>query len=77
VLLCEAEESMDNRPECRECGDVYNPLRQKLGYETCTNCGEAEAQTAISRKKKCTAPLFNKGAYQYISSRHDARWIGR
>lgn len=64
-------------PMCLECGDEYNPRRRKLGYTTCLDCGDKHAQKAIARKKKCTAPLFNKGGYQYVGSKEAARWAGR
>ena len=34
----------------------------------CLDCGEANARVEIARKAKCTAPAFNKGAYQYVGS---------
>ena len=64
-------------PMCLEYGEEYNPRRQKLGYTTCLDCGDKHAQKAIARKKKCTAPLFNKGGYQYVGSKEAARWAGR
>jgi hypothetical protein len=38
---------------------------------------EAVAQEEIARKAKCVAPAFNKGAYQYIASEEQAKWIGK
>ncbi|AFQ22245.1 hypothetical protein My1_086 [Pectobacterium phage My1] len=38
---------------------------------------EALAQLEIERKKLCTAPAFNKGAYTYIASEEQAKSIGR
>ena len=64
-------------PMCLECGEEYNPKRKQLGYTTCLGCGDKEAQKSIEHKRKCSAPLDNKGAYQYVGSRTDAKWIGR
>ena len=44
-----------------------------MGYKTCLDCGEANARVEIARKAKCTAPAFNKGAYQYVGSIEAAR----
>lgn len=38
---------------------------------------EAAAQREIEFKKLCTAPAYNKGAYQYISSEEQAKMVGR
>ena len=64
-------------PECTECGDEYHPRRKELGYLVCLECGDAKAQKAIAHKRKCTAPLFNKGGYQYVGNKEAARWAGR
>ena len=62
--------------EC-ECGEDINPKRYALGYRTCLDCGEVNARVEIARKAKCTAPAFNKGAYQYVGSVEVARSVGR
>ena len=64
-------------PECRDCGDEYHPRRKELGYSVCLECGDKKAQKSIAHKKKCSAPLFNKGGYGYISSKEAAKSIGR
>ena len=66
-----------NWPQCLECGEEYHPKRKQLGYTTCLKCGDKEAQRTIDHKRKCSAPLYNKGAYQYVGSHTDAKWIGR
>lgn len=38
---------------------------------------ERKAQEEIERKKMCTAPAYNKGGYQYVSSEEQAKMIGR
>ena len=38
---------------------------------------EAIAQEEIARKAKCVAPLYSKGAYQYVATEEQAKWIGR
>ena len=63
--------------QCIKCGDDYSPKRHALGYSTCLSCGSVAATIESNRRKKCVAPAFNKGAYQYVSSVEDARWLGR
>ena len=67
----------ENWPQCWDCGEEFNPKRKALGYEHCLSCGEHYAHKETVRKSKCVAPAFNKGAYQYIGSREDAKSIGR
>jgi len=62
---------------CVDCWDEYPVERKDLGYKTCLECGEANARVEIARKAKCTAPAFNKGAYQYVGSVEAARGVGR
>ena len=38
---------------------------------------EAVAQEEIARKAKCVAPLYSKGAYQYVATEEQAKWVGR
>lgn len=38
---------------------------------------EKVAQEEIERKKKCTAPLYAKGPYQYLSGDVDLTTVGR
>ena len=66
-----------NWPQCFECGEEFNPKRKELGYEYCLECGEAHAKVETIRKSKCVAPAFNKGAYQYVGSVEEAKYIGR
>ena len=67
----------ENWPECIECGEEFNPKRKALGYDVCLGCGDVHAKKAIAHKKKCSAPLFNKGGYQYVGNKEAARWAGR
>ena len=64
-------------PQCFECGEEFNPKRKELGYEYCLDCGEGRAKIETIRKSKCVAPAFNKGAYQYVGSIEDAKFVGR
>lgn len=36
----DANSADDTWPECVECGSLFNPERQALGYSTCLSCGE-------------------------------------
>mgnify|MGYP001329088543 CR=1 FL=1 len=62
---------------CVECWEEYNPKRKALGYRTCLECGDANATIEIARKAKCTAPAYNKGAYQYVGTLQAAKGVGR
>ena len=66
-----------NIVHCRECGEEYNIKRAKLGYATCLDCGDANAHRVANFRSRCSAPAFNKGAYQPVMSLKDARWVGR
>ena len=62
---------------CITCYNNFPNKRYQLGYRTCINCGDKEASKEAYRKSKCIAPLFNKGAYQYLGSIEEAKYIGR
>ena len=62
---------------CIKCYSEFPDKRKELGYKTCIVCGEKEANKEAIRRSKCTAPLFNKGAYQYIGSFEEIKYIGR
>ena len=65
------------KPVCVKCHVEYNPRRLELGYRTCLECGGRSALAEKARKAKCSAPGYNKGAYQYVSSRSAALGVGR
>jgi len=67
---------MDN-PQCWDCGEEFSPKRKAIGYEYCLECGDKYAQKESARKAKCTAPLYNKGAYQYVGSVAVAKSVGK
>ena len=67
----------DSWPQCFDCGEEFNPKRKELGYEHCLACGDKYAKQETIRKSKCVAPAFNKGAYQYVGSVEEAKYIGR
>lgn len=58
---------------CIICFEDYPNKRKSYGYKTCLDCGDKIADKEIKRKQKQTAPLFNKGAYQYINSLDEIR----
>lgn len=66
-----------NSKICIKCDMEYSIKRYNLGYKTCLDCGELDAEKIANQKSKQTAPLFNKGSYQYISSLSQAKYIGR
>lgn len=62
---------------CNVCDEEFSHKRYQLGYRVCLECGEEQANREKLRKSKCTAPLFNKGAYGYIISKRDAKDVGK
>lgn len=63
--------------ECKTCGEVsISRERHALGYATCLACGEEAAQKLATTRKKQIAPVYNKGAYQFITV-NDLKTIGR
>lgn len=62
---------------CIKCYEQYPEKRKKLGYNICIKCGDKIANIEAKRKSKCIAPLFNKGAYQYVGNIEEVKYIGR
>lgn len=62
---------------CIICNQEFSIKRRNLGYRICLNCGEAKARVELERRKKCIAPAYNKGAYQYIGTKKDALDVGK
>jgi len=62
---------------CSECGEEYNIKRAKLGFSTCLDCGDKEANRISKFRSRCCVPLYNKGPVQPIMTLSDARWAGR
>ena len=62
---------------CKTCFIEFPDKRKLLGYTNCISCGDKKASEEIKRKSKCTAPLFNKGAYQYIGNISEVKNLGR
>ena len=62
---------------CRKCGRPYPLARALLNYDTCTKCGEKEANEIKEQRKDRVAVLYNKGGYQYLNSPDDISTIGK
>lgn len=59
------------------CGNGIHPKRYALGYRKCLECGEKEAEKESKHKAKCTAPGYNKGPYQYVTTEQMAKDVGK
>ena len=64
-------------PTCIDCMTEFAQARRDLGYRTCLDCGSTRALREMKRKAKCTAPAYNKGAYQYVGTVSAAKGVGR
>lgn len=62
---------------CKQCHEEYPDARKALGYSTCLQCGEADAQKESNFRKTCIAPAYNKGPVMYISSPELAACAGK
>jgi len=60
---------------CTYCGEHYSAKRKELGYLSCLDCGDMQAAKEKAYKATCTAPAYNKGAYQYIGSKDAVKGI--
>ncbi len=63
--------------KCKLCNKEIPPKRAKLGYTTCLECGEKEAQLLKEERKERVAPAYNKGPLMYITSRKMIKDLGR
>ena len=68
---------MKKKAICRKCGRPYPLARALLNYDTCTKCGEKEANKIKEQRKERVAVLYNKGGYSYITSPADLKDLGR
>ena len=64
-------------PFCNICTEPFPTQRRDLGYTICLECGETRAEAEKTRKSRCTAPAYSKGAYQYITSKDMAKDAGK
>ena len=46
---------MASKPECIDCGTIYDVRRWKLGYNICLDCGQTHAEQ--KRQSWCVAPI--------------------
>ena len=53
-------------PMCKADEKVFCPRNVDA---QCLECGQKHAQKEKDYKAKCTAPAYNKGAYQYVSTK--------
>jgi len=62
---------------CKFCNEEYSDKRLALGFHLCLECGDRAANREADRRRKCVAPAYNKGAYQYIGDLSDAFNAGK
>ncbi len=62
---------------CNNCGESFSTKRYDLGYRTCLDCGGRTAQELKSHRAKCVSPIYNKGAYVYVSDASLVKGIRR
>jgi len=63
--------NISKKPRHKPIADVVVDMSEEMIER------ERIALEEIERKKKCVAPAFNKGAYTYIASEEQAKWVGR
>jgi hypothetical protein len=68
---------MSKKVSCVVCGEPYSKKRAELGYRTCLDCGEVQAKDTKEQRKGRTAPLYNKGPYQYLTDGDALKSLGR
>jgi len=62
---------------CEICGEEFSENRNRLGYDTCLVCGEAEAKLEIKQKSRRVGVAYNKGPLQFITSMKMVKDLGR
>lgn len=60
-------------PTCA-CGNRFPQKRADLGYTTCIDCGEQEAQAEAAYRATCVVPM-HRGNYTYVTSKQQVRDI--
>jgi ribosomal protein L37AE/L43A len=55
---------------CEKCGEGYSYARAKLGFKTCLDCGEKQA----NQVKHCVAPM-HKSNYMLFTRTEDLKGI--
>ena len=53
-----------HRPECIECGELFQHERKAIGYDTCTSCGDEDA-----RLVKHTIVPMHKSNYVVVTDK--------
>jgi len=61
----------------KDINSVANPIIKRNILDVARLEEKAAVRQAIMAKAKRTAPLFSKGAYQYIGDNEDLKTIGR
>ena len=55
---------------CVRCDALFPRERERLGYDTCTECGEA-----VARQRKHTVVPLHKSNYMVVTDQADLRGI--
>jgi hypothetical protein len=53
-------------PYCRRCSNEFSDARARLGFDSCLECGTAEAATETARRAHMIAPISHKSGYTYL-----------
>jgi hypothetical protein len=54
-------------PYCR-CGNEFSEARARLGFDSCLECGSAQAAAETARRARMIAPISHKSGYTYLGS---------
>jgi len=63
--------------ECIVCEDDVEPENWNRGYRACLCCREKKAQQIAMKRRQQVAPAYNKGSYQFITSKQMCRDLGK
>lgn len=64
-----------DEPECKNCGEKFNPKRAALGYQVCLQCGD---KTAKETRAGWTISLAgHKQGYTLITNKEQLKEVNK